>query len=164
VAGGALAALSGLAVPATAGADTPPPVTLSPPPSGGAYHSGQVIKVSVGPNKYFKPLTRVNILMCADPKGKRSTLPASVTACDGNTIQGDTVIVNKDGSFKESAYTLYRLPTPLLGEELNWKPACDRTHACVLYVGENQEDFATWPKTFSRSFLMRLPARHQRGT
>ena len=83
-----------------------PALTITP----GPYHDGQLINVSVGPNNYFTPYARINILECADPGGKTKNLPTNVTACDGNTIQGTTILVQPNGSFSEHGYQLFALP------------------------------------------------------
>jgi hypothetical protein len=114
-------------------------------------HDGQTVSVSVGPNGFFTPHSHVNILECADPGGTSAKLPKDITTCDGNTIQGDTILVGDDGSFSEPKYTVYRLPNPTLGEQTNNQPVCDQSNQCVLYVGQNQNDF-TAPKLFSSAF------------
>ena len=80
-------------------------------------------------------------------------LPEQFSACDENTIQGDSIIVQPNGSFSESSYVIYRLPSAVLGEGKSGQPVCDDTHQCVLYVGENQNDF-TQPKVFSEPFVV----------
>jgi hypothetical protein len=93
------------------------------------------------------------ILECADPGGSASNLPIDATACDGNTVQGGTVLVGAGGSFSLSNYTVYLLPSPTLGEQSNYKPICNQSNYCVLYVGQDQNDF-TAPKVFSAPFLI----------
>ncbi len=79
--------------------------------STGAFASGQTIEVSVPANSVLVPGTKVNILECADPDGTVANLPTSPSACDGNTIQGDTVYVNTNGSvFEEQLPRLRLLP------------------------------------------------------
>jgi hypothetical protein len=120
----------------------------------GPYHNGQLINISVGPNHLFKPYLHVNILECANPGGKKAKLPVNANTCDGNTIQGNTVLVAKDGSFSETGYQLFALPNvKSLGEEPSGQPVCNRRAMCVLYIGENQENF-TWPKMFSAAFTI----------
>jgi hypothetical protein len=128
---------------ATAGAATAPSLVVSP---AGPYRNGQTITVSVGPNRYFKPYVRIVILECALTKGQ---LPIDDSTCDGNTVQADSLIPTKNGSFSDRGYTLYRLPNETLGEPANAQPVCDQTHPCVLYVGQDQNNFKTWPKVFS---------------
>jgi hypothetical protein len=137
-----------LAVPSDA--STPPALSVSP---SGNYTNGQSISVSVGSNGYFTPHSRVNVIECADPGGLAANLPKDDTTCDGNTIQGSTIEVGSDGSFSVQQYPVYLLPSPTLGEQANFKPVCNQTNYCVLYVGQNQNDF-TAPKIFSAPFLV----------
>jgi hypothetical protein len=116
-----------------------------------SLRDGQAITVSVGSNKVYQPLLQVNIIMCSDPGGQTSKLPVSLSHCDENTIQGNSVIVKSDGSVHETGYTIYRLPNRVLGEGKSVTPICDATHECVLYVGQDQNDF-TKPKAFSAPF------------
>ena len=132
-----------------AGASAPPSLNVSPQ---GNYRDGQAISVAVGPNGYFTPHARINVIECADPGGLASNLPKDITTCDGNTIQGNTILVGSDGSFSQTGYTVYLLPSPSLGEQGNFKPVCNQTNYCVLYVGQDQNDF-TAPKVFSAPFL-----------
>lgn len=135
---------------------SPPSVTITP----GPYHSNQHISVSVGPNRFFTPYSRINIIECADPGGTKKHLPVNVDACDGNTIQGNTVLVQRDGSFSEDGYQLYALPNhSQLGENSDTRPFCNAKHACVLYIGQNQEKF-TAPKVFSAPFTLRASSGH----
>jgi len=134
--------------------DTPsssdhPAVTISPSSSG--YRDGQTVTVSVGPNKYFAPYSRIIIIQCADAGGSTANLPTSSLTCDGNTVSGHSVLVNKDGSFSTPYFVMYSLPNSQLGEEPSNEPVCNATHQCVLFVGENQNDF-TQPKVFSEPF------------
>jgi hypothetical protein len=148
-------AAAAMAFPSTtepAGASQPT-LTVTPGSSSGSYRSGQMVTVSVGPNDYFTPNAKVNILECADPGATRANLPTGVSTCDGNTIQGGTILVNRDGSFSQTAYPIFSLPNAVLGEQANWQPVCNATNACVLYVGQNQEDF-TQPKLFSAPFTV----------
>ncbi len=120
----------------------------------GPYHDGQRINVSVGPNHQFTPYAGIKILECADPGGTTQNLPTSVVACDGNTIQGNTILVQPNGSFSERGYQLFALPNaPALGETPDAQPVCDKEHFCVLYIGQNQEKF-TDPKMFSAPFTI----------
>lgn len=139
---------------AGATASSPPSLTITP----GPYHSNQHIAVSVGPNHFFTPYSRINIIECADPGGAKKHLPVNVDACDGNTIQGNTILVQRDGSFSERGYQLYALPNrPQLGETSDTRPLCNAKHACVLYIGQNQEKF-TAPKMFSAPFTLTAPS------
>jgi hypothetical protein len=129
--------------------------------TGGTYHNEEFINLSVGPNHYFRPYSSVKILECADRGGKRSNLPTSASSCDGNTIQGNTIEVNKNGSFSEHGYQLFAIPNKAqLGEEADGQPVCNKRAVCVLYVGENQENF-TWPKIFSPPFTIQASRKHR---
>jgi len=140
-----------IAIAQTVGASpATPSLTVSP---GSNLHSGQSVSVSVGPNGFFTPHSHVNILECADPGGKAANLPKDDSTCDGTTIQGDTVLVATDGSFSAPSYTVYSLPNATLGEQANGQPVCNATNPCVLYVGQNQNDF-TAPKVFSAPFTV----------
>ncbi len=144
----ALAILSTLSLPA--GAVSPPRLIIT----SGTFHNYELISIAVGPNHFFKPYSRVNILECADPGGKKQNLPTNANTCDGNTIQGNTILVNKNGSFSEHGYELYALPNkPQLGELPGNQPVCNQKKSCVLYIGENQENFNS-AKMFSPPFLI----------
>jgi hypothetical protein len=130
-----------------------PTVSITPGPAKGAFADQQNVRVSVGSNSVFTPNSRVVILECADPDGTVANLPTGFSSCDENTIQPDTTVVHADGSFVEPSYTLYALPSKLLGEQANWQPVCNTAHPCVLFVGEDQNDFSK-AKTFSPSFTM----------
>jgi len=127
-----------------------PTVGLSP---GAPFHDGEAVTVSVGPNGLFTPHSRVNVLECADPGGTVANLPRDVSTCDGNSIQGNTVLVATNGSFSAADYTIYQLPSPALGEQSNYQPDCNASQSCVLFVGEDQNDF-TKPHVFSAPFTV----------
>ncbi len=132
------------------------PLTITP----GPYHAGQLINVSVGPNHYFKPYAGIKILECADPGGTTSNLPTSVSACDGNTIQAGSILINPDGSFSITGYEVYALPNAThLDEADDNRPICNQTHDCVLYIGQNQEKF-TAPKIWSPPFTVSKSSGH----
>ena len=139
------------------GVSNVPVVSISPGPVGGTFPDQQVVRISVGPNSLFVPRTRVVILECTDPGGSAANLPTKFDECDENTIQGDTTVVQADGSFVEQGYTLSALPSASLGEQSNWQPVCNSTNKCVLFIGEDQKDF-TQPKIFSQPFAMTTPA------
>jgi hypothetical protein len=138
------------------GAATVPSLSMTK----GPFHNEQLINLSVGPNRFFKPYSRVNVLECADPGGKKSHLPSNVSTCDGNTIQGNTILVNKNGSFSEHGYQLFTLPNIELGESPAGQPVCSHKKSCVLYVGANQENFSA-PKLFSPPFTI-APSKKKR--
>ncbi len=133
-----------------AGASSPPPLTVSPHSN---LTDGQTVAVSVAPNDYFAPHAAVHILECADPEGSVANLPKDDTTCDGNTIQGSTLLVGANGTFSDPSYPVYLLPNQQLGEQTNDQPICNQSHYCVLYVGLGQNDF-TQPKVFSAPFLI----------
>jgi hypothetical protein len=137
-------------------------VTISPAPKAGSFTTGETVSVSVGPNSLFVPHSRIVIIECADPSGTAAGLPTSFNTCDGNTVQADSVIVKDDGSFSEKSYTMYALPNAALGEQGNWQPICSPTHKCVLFVGEDQNDFSK-PKVFSQAFSFTTTAVTQSG-
>jgi Bacterial Ig-like domain (group 1) len=128
-------------------------VTTGTVAAGTPYSSGQSVNISVPANSVFNSTIGVHILECAAPNGVDPTDPAS---CDGNTIQGPTVLPAADGSVSFStaggAYTLYALPDSLsLGERDG--PACNLTNECVLYIGTDQSDF-TQPHVWSAPFYI----------
>ena len=126
------------------------PLTIT----GGPYQPGQHIDVSVGPNGYFKPYAGIKILECADPGGTVQNLPKNVSACDGNTIQPGSIIINQDGSFSFQGYPVFQLPNATqLGEPDDNRPICNASNECVFYIGQNQEKF-TAPKIFSPPFTV----------
>jgi hypothetical protein len=129
---------------------SPPILDVSP---GGNLSDGQTITVAVGANGYFTPHAGVKILECADPGGTQGNLPKDDSTCDGNTIQGISILIGSDGRFSDTTYQVYMLPSQTLGEQSNFKPICNQTNDCVLYVGQNQNDF-TAPKVFSAPFLI----------
>jgi hypothetical protein len=131
-------------------AATAPTLSINPSPSSGPYHDGETVSIAVGSNSEFAPYSRIEILECAAPHGQ---LPVDDTTCDGNTVADHSILVNKDGSFSDSSYPLYALPNSVLGEQSNDVPVCDATSECVLYIGQNQNDF-TQPKVFSAPFTI----------
>jgi len=140
------------------GASGPYAVAVSPFTAGDAYSSGQQINVVVPANSLFVSTSNVNIVECAAPSGVLPTLP---NECDGNTIQGPTILPNADGSInlQTQGYGLYQvfaLPDSIsLGESPSSAVKCGDTAAteCVLYIGENQGDF-TAPHVFSQPFFI----------
>ncbi|HEV3367313.1 MAG TPA: hypothetical protein VG054_07590 [Acidimicrobiales bacterium] len=127
-----------------------PTLTITPGAAGHPYASGQSINISVGPSSRFAAYSRIEILECAAPN---RVLPVDDTSCDGNTAQYGSVLVGSDGSFAVPAYTIYQLPNSALGEQANHAPKCDRSQECVLYIGQDQNDF-TQPKLFSAAFTV----------
>jgi hypothetical protein len=124
--------------------------------AGTPFSSGQQIDVVVPANGVFTSTTQnINILECSAPNG---VIPTQPTACDGNTINGNTLDANADGSFNYqtftgAVYTVYALPDKLeLGENSSGN-SCGNTAAteCILYIGVNQADF-TQPHVWSQPF------------
>jgi hypothetical protein len=151
-----LAGIAVVTMAGPAGAVAPPALTITP----GPYHNEQLINLSVGPNHYFTPYSRINIIECTDPGGKAKNLPISVTGCDGNTIQGVSIMVQPNGSWYEHGYQLYALPNASqLGEASDSQPVCNQKKSCVLYIGQNQEKF-TSPKIFSAPFVILKSSKH----
>ncbi len=119
------------------------------------FSSGQTIEVKIPTNSDLQPGARVNILECSDPGGTVANLPSDISSCDGRTIQGDTVLVNSDGSVDYTDYTLYALPDALsLGESPTSTPVCNLTNECVLFIGEDQNNFTGAPYYFSQPFFV----------
>ncbi len=164
---GAIIGSSGIA-----GAATAVPVLTAAPTttSGGVtlptYTDSQIIEASVAANTTFGSRVGISIIECADPGGSVANLPTSAANCDGQTLPGDTILTGTDGSFdylaggnagNYSGLTMFLLPSTALGEPANANPKCDATHACVLYIGTNQNDF-TQPKVFSSPFYVSASA------
>jgi hypothetical protein len=124
---------------------------VAPFTAGTPFSSGQNINVVVPANTAFAGTSSaLNVVECAAPNG---VIPTDVTQCDGDTIQGNTIIPNADGSFSYNAYTVYALPD--LHFEGSSGPVCGDTLAteCILYIGEAQNDF-TQPHVWSQPFLI----------
>jgi hypothetical protein len=65
--------------------------------TGTPFSSGQQINVVVPANSLFNAHTTVNVVECAAPNG---VPPISPSSCDGNTIQGNSIFPNSDGSIQ----------------------------------------------------------------
>jgi hypothetical protein len=147
IAGAAEPPAEGTIVP---GADAP----VAPFTAGIPFSSGQMINVVIPANSVFTSTTTdINVVECSAPGGVLPTLPS---ACDGNTIQGPTLTANSDGSINFSAetgslYQLFAIPDANLGETTG--PVCNLSTPCVLYIGQNQNDF-TQPHVFSQVFTI----------
>jgi Big-like domain-containing protein len=148
--------ISGAQTTPTEGASGPYAVAVTPFTADTPFSSGQMINVVVPANGLFVSTSNVNIVECAAPNGVLPTLPLE---CDGNTIQGPTILPNTDGSInlESQGYGLYQvfsLPDSItLGESATNQVVCGNSAAteCVLYIGENQGDF-TAPHVFSQPF------------
>ncbi len=146
VTAGAALPASGDIVPGSAQAVTP--FTAGTP-----FSSGQTIHVAMPANSAFAGShSGINIVECSAPDG---VPPTNTSACDGNTIQGDTILPAADGSFTYDSYQLFALPDLTTLSEGSGGPACGLTAAteCILYVGQNQNDF-TQPHLWSQPFFI----------
>jgi hypothetical protein len=124
---------------------------------GTPFSSGQGIDIVVPANGVFTPNQDINILECSAPNG---VIPTSPSACDGNTINGETLNSNSDGSLDYQAdtgslFTVYALPDKKSLDEGTSGPACGSTSAteCILYIGVQQSDF-TQPHVWSQPFFV----------
>ena len=127
--------------------------------AGTPFSSGQSINVVIPANSAFAApdnTANVNIVECAAPNG---VVPSNPVACDGNTIQGSTIIPNADGSFNYPGYQVYALPDSVTLGEGSSGPTCGSTSAteCILYIGNNQNDF-TKPHLWSQPFFVKSNA------
>ena len=125
----------------------------------GPFSSGQLINVVVPTNETFSSddglnnnNSAINILECSAPDG---VVPTNPSACDGNTIQGNTILPATDGSFTYNNYQLYALPDAISLGEGSSGVACGNTMAteCILFIGNNQADF-TKPHLWSAPFFI----------
>jgi hypothetical protein len=154
--------ISGAQTTPSQGASGPYIVPVSPFTANTPFSSGQLINVVVPANSLFISTSSVNIVECAAPNGVLPTLP---NECDGNTIQGNTILPNSDGSInlQTQGYGLYQVfavPDSLtLGESPSSAVTCGNTAAteCVLYIGDAQGDF-TQPHIFSEPFYVEANA------
>jgi hypothetical protein len=149
----------------TAGSEVPGsalPIGTATP---GPFSSGQVIQIQIPANSTLTPLAGIFIEECAAPGG---VAPTMSSACDGNTIQGDSIFAASNGSVSYTnvapnhGYTVYALPDASLGESPGDTPVCNLTNECVLYIGQNQNDF-TQPHFFSQPFFVQ-PVAGDTGT
>ena len=112
----------------------------------------EIVEIKVPANSVLQPVQEANILMCADPGAKASNLPIDGTDCDGESINtGPSLNIGTGGTVDERRYTINTLPTSL--EPKDNIPVCNATHACVLYVGQNQNDFRA-PHVWSAPFYV----------
>jgi len=119
------------------------------------FASGQLINVVIPANSAFAApdnTANINIVECSAPAGVPPTNPI---ACDGNTIQGSTIIPNADGSFTSDNYQVFALPDSFTLGEGSSGPICGNTAGteCILYIGNNQNDF-TKPHLWSQPFFV----------
>jgi hypothetical protein len=128
---------------------------VAPFTAGQPFDSGQTINVVIPANSAFAApdnSTAKKILECSAPNGVVPTNPA---ACDGNTVQGPSVVSLADGSFTLQNYQLFALPDSVSLAEGPGGPVCGNTLAteCILFIGDNQNDFTT-PHLWSQPFLI----------
>ena len=122
--------------------------------AGTPFDSGQSINVVIPANSAFAAPNNnsgVNIVECAAPGG---VVPTNPIACDGNTnVAGN--LPNTDGSLSAFGYTVYALPDAVSLQETGG-PVCGNTSAteCILYIGNNQNDF-TAPHLWSQPFFVK---------
>ena len=141
----AVAGMVGLAMVGNAGRTAPPTLTITL----GPYHNEQMI-IGVGrPEQVLHSLFAYQHHRVCGSRRETKNLPTSVATCDGNTIQGNTILVAADGSFSEHGYQVYALPNVHNSERTQTLCRCAvEKKICVLYIGQNQEKF-TAPKMFS---------------
>ena len=146
---------SGNTVPGVVGLVNPDPTSGEAPTPNTPFSSGQTITVSVPANSVLTPGAGLAIEECAAPGGVPPSAPTG--NCDGNTHQGPTVTVQADGSASlpigQGGYQLFALPDQNFGESAGQTPVCDLTHECVLYIGQDQNNF-TAPHFFSTGFYI----------
>ena len=129
------------------------PTTTEPP---GPFDSGQNVMFVIPANNAFAGSSAgIQIVECMAPNG---VVPTDPTTCDGDTVNGSTILPNADGSFTypphNKHYTVYALPDSIkLGESGGIN--CGNTSAteCIFYIGDNYQDF-TAPHLWSQPFLV----------
>jgi hypothetical protein len=130
---------------------TPDPTSGQGVTPGTPFSSGQTISVQVPANTALNANAGVVIVECSAPGG---VPPTQTNACDTLTVQGDTIIPAADGSFTYNNYQLFALPDAIsLGENASHLPICDLTHECVLYIGNNFNDF-NQPHFWSQGYFV----------
>ena len=146
-----------LAMAGTAGAANPLQLATVTPgetaTAGTPFSSGQVVTVNVPANSILSPVAGQNIVVveCAAPGGVDPSVPS---ACDPNSVSGDSLTPNADGSLSYSNYQLYSLPNAkAFGESPTGTPVCNLANQCVLYIGTNYGDF-TQPHVWSQAFVI----------
>ena len=153
IAVGAASGLSG----GPAGAANPLQIATVTPAStftaGTPFSSGQTVAISVPANTTLAPVAGSNIVIveCAAPGG---VVPTQTSACDPNSVSGDSITPNSDGSLSYSSYQVFSLPNgPEFGESPSGTPVCNLTNECILYIGTNYGDFTT-PHVWSQAFFV----------
>jgi Bacterial Ig-like domain (group 1) len=161
-----LAAAGAVGLVGTAGATGPSDGTIvsgvdspvSPFTSDTPFSSGQQIDVVIPANSVFAPGAGLLVVECTDPGGG-TNVPTSTSQCDGNTNSANIASWQAESTggadFNNDTgylYTLYATPDTGIGDTGS-SPACSLTVACILYVGENQNDF-TQPHFWSTPFFI----------
>jgi hypothetical protein len=120
---------------------------------------GESVAVKVPKNSILQPGFRADILMCSDPGAKPSHLPANDSSCDGLTLNtGRTLDIGTTGTVDKEDYLIYKLPLKI--EPPDSIPKCNGNNACVLYVGQDQNNF-TRPHVWSTAFYVGTATRHK---
>jgi Bacterial Ig-like domain (group 1) len=126
----------------------------------GPFSSGQGIDVVVPANAIFSPTANILIVECSAPNGVPPILPS---ACNGDTVNGNSVEPNADGSIDYQAettspYQVFATPDSAIGDQSS-SPACGETATteCILFIGNNQNDF-TQPHVWSQPFFITASA------
>ena len=159
-----LAAGALLVLPSHASASAPQIGVLLEPGSGGGkalptspiptITDQSTVEVRVPANTTLTPGDSVKILECSDADGETDDLPTSAEMCDGLTIDtGRTIDVGQGGTVDKTDYVIYVLPSAALDEPKDQIPVCNATSACVLYIGQDQNDF-TQPRVWSQPFYV----------
>lgn len=112
------------------------------------------VEVKVPANSTLANGQSVQIFECADPDGQTDDLPIDGSSCDGLTVNGGaTLNEGPTGTVDKRGYEIFALPSAALSEPSNANPVCNATSACVLYVGENLNDFSK-PFVWSTPFYV----------
>ncbi|HWW54870.1 MAG TPA: neocarzinostatin apoprotein domain-containing protein, partial [Acidimicrobiales bacterium] len=133
-----LAASVGLVVAAPSAFAASPTASINPSTN---LTDGESVQVS---GSSYDPNTPIQVLECA---GTVSAPPSdAASGCDGTTLQtGPSLVTGSTGAFSNIPITVYVIP----GATITSSPIqCDFTHSCVLYVGEDKNNFSGAPKAF----------------
>jgi ABC-type phosphate transport system substrate-binding protein len=142
---------AGRSTPTCAATAPSSPVSLVTGAPNGPFSSGQDVGVDVAANTTLTPGVGVYIEECSSPGG---VVPSSPAQCDAKTHQTNPTFVASDGSDDYVSYPIYALPDLTnLGEASAGGPVCNLTNQCMLYVGQNPNDF-TRPHLWSQAFFV----------
>ncbi len=145
-----LAGMAGAAAPQIGILLQPGPLPTSPIPT---ITDQSTVEVQVPANTTLTGGS-VKILECGDADGLADDLPTSAAGCDGLTINtGRTINEGTGGTVDKTGYEIYALPSTALNEGPTSTPVCTATSACVLYIGQDQNDF-TQPYVWSQPFYV----------